>query len=220
MTTSTPPTTNRQPPTTNDQPPITNRPKFGILGGTFDPPHIGHLILADFAESALALDAVLFVPAGDPPHKQGTRTRETHRVAMLERAIASEPRWSIDLTDVERPGPHYSVDMVKLIAAKHPDAELFFIMGGDSFRDLPSWSRPQELITLCQLLVMERPNVAIDLKMHEAGIPGLAARSLFIDAPLISVSSTDIIRWRDEQRPIHHLLPTGVLDYIETHGLY
>ena len=194
--------------------------KIGILGGTFDPPHIGHIILADFAESALSLDAVLFVPAGDPPHKKGARTSETHRVAMLERAIAPEPKWTIDLTDVDRPGPHYSVDMVKLIADKHPDAELLFIMGGDSFRDLPSWSRPQELITLCRLIVMERPNVPIDLKMHEAGIPGLAARSHFIDAPLISVSSTDIIRWRSEGRPIHHLLPTGVLDYIETYGLY
>jgi nicotinate-nucleotide adenylyltransferase len=194
--------------------------RIGILGGTFDPPHIGHLILADFAESALALERVLFVPAGDPPHKDDTRTDSTHRLAMLQRIIAGEAYWQIDRTDLDRPGPHYTVDMLRLIGAAYPDAALYFIMGGDSFRDLPMWSRPQELIQLCKLAVMERPNVSIALDMHEAQIAGVAARTTLIDAPLISVSSTDIVRWLKQKRPVHHLLTAGVLDYIHENGLY
>ncbi|MDX2140254.1 MAG: nicotinate-nucleotide adenylyltransferase [Chloroflexota bacterium] len=194
--------------------------KLGILGGTFDPPHIGHCVLAEFAQSALALDRVLFVPAGTPPHKNGTRTNVEHRLTMLEIALANEATWAISRVDVDRPGPHYSVDMLRILATDHPDVELYFIMGGDSFRDLPTWSRSNELIMLCKLAVMERPGAIITLDMHEAVIPNLAKRSIFIDAPLIGVSSTDIARWQTDGRPIRRLLPPGVAEYIKQHGLY
>jgi nicotinate-nucleotide adenylyltransferase len=194
--------------------------RLGILGGTFDPPHIGHIIMAEFAQSALRLDRVLFVPAGAPPHKNGTRTSAEHRLAMLEMVLAHEPTWAISRVDVDRPGPHYTVDMLRILATDHPDAELYFIMGGDSFRDLPTWSRPDELITLCKLAVMGRPGALITPEMHESVIPNLAKRSIFIDAPQIGVSSTDIARWLTDGRPIRRLLPPGVNEYIKQHGLY
>ena len=114
--------------------------RIGILGGTFDPPHVGHLILAQHALEALDLDVVLFVPAGDPPHKRDAyKTPVDHRVAMLALAIGPNPGFSLSRVDVDRPGPHYSVDMVRLIGEQHPDADLYFVMGGDSLRDLPRW---------------------------------------------------------------------------------
>jgi nicotinate-nucleotide adenylyltransferase len=196
------------------------RLRLGILGGTFDPPHIGHLLLAEFAQHALDVERVLFVPAGDPPHKDSTRSSVTHRLAMLERTIAGQASWSISRVDIDRPGPHYTVEMVRILQGEYPDSDVYFIMGGDSFRDLRSWSRPAELIQLCQLAVMQRPNVAINPAMHAAALPDLESRSIFIDAPLIGVSSTDLVRWLRAGAPITRLLAPDVHDYIETHGLY
>ena len=194
--------------------------KLGILGGTFDPPHIGHLLLAEFAQHALGLSQVLFVPAGTPPHKDGTRTTAAHRLAMLRLAVADNAGWAISRVDLDRPGPHYTVDMVRLIAHEQPNAERYFIMGGDSFRDLLTWSRPAELIQQCRLVVMQRPNIAIHPDMHAATLPGLVERSIFIDAPLIGVSSTDLVRWLRAGAPVERLLPRDVHSYIQTHGLY
>jgi nicotinate-nucleotide adenylyltransferase len=196
------------------------RLKLGILGGTFDPPHLGHLLLAEFAQHALGLSQIVFVPAGDPPHKDGTRSSAAHRLAMLQLAIASTPGWSVSRVDLDRPGPHYSVDMVRLLAQGQPDAELYFIMGGDSYRDLLTWSRPAELLQQCRLVVMQRPNVTIHPDMHAAALPDLASRSIFIDAPLIGVSSTELVRWLRAGAPIERLLMPSIHAYIQTHGLY
>ncbi len=194
--------------------------KIGILGGTFDPPHIGHLLLAEFAQHALDLAQVIFVPAGDPPHKDATRTSAVHRLAMIEMAIAGRPDWAISRVDLDRPGPHYTVDMLRLLASHYPQGDLYFLMGGDSYRDLLTWSRPAELIEICQIVVMQRPAVDIYPDMHAAALPGLAERSRFIDAPLIGVSSTDVVRWLRRHAPAARLLPPGVHDYIQAHGLY
>lgn len=196
------------------------RLKVGILGGTFDPPHLGHLLLAEFAQHALGLSQVIFVPAGDPPHKDGTRSSAAHRLAMLELAVGDSPGWSISRVDLDRSGPHYTVDMLRLLAQVQPSAELYFIMGGDSFRDLLTWSRPAELIKQCRLVVMQRPNVTIHPAMHAAALPELASRSSFIDAPLIGISSTDLVRWLRAGAPVERLLPPSVHAYIQTHGLY
>jgi nicotinate-nucleotide adenylyltransferase len=195
--------------------------RIGVLGGTFDPPHFGHLILADFAMQALKLDQVLFVPAGNPPHKPDlTRSSAEARLAMLACALPDDPRYSISRVDLDRPGPHYTLDMLRLLQAEHPTATLYFIMGGDSFRDLPQWNRPNELIAACELVIMQRPNVDIHPDMHASLIPNLAARSTFIDAPLIGISSTDIVRWLNEGQSLRYLLPAPVLEYIHHHGLY
>jgi nicotinate-nucleotide adenylyltransferase len=194
--------------------------RLGILGGTFDPPHIGHLVLAEMACEALAAAQILFVPAADPPHKDETRLGIEHRLAMLERAVAGNTHFAISRVDIDRPGPHYSVDMVRLIQTQYPAAELYFLIGADSLRDLPTWHRPQELIQLCKLAVMRRPGVEISPQMHEHAIPGLAERVLKIDAPMIDISSTEISARLRAGKSVRYLVPQPALDYIVANGLY
>ena len=191
-----------------------------ILGGTFDPPHIGHLVMAEMAREALDAAQVLFVPAADPPHKDETRLPIEHRLSMLQRATADNPHFILSRADIDRPGPHYSVDMVRIIQTQHPDAELFFLIGADSLRDLPKWYRPQELIRLCRLAVMPRPGVDTAPDMHEDVIPGLAARVVMIDAPMVDVSSTEIAARLRAGKSVRYLVPQPVLDYIVANGLY
>ena len=139
--------------------------RLGIYGGTFDPPHLGHLVLAESAADSLQIDRVLFVPASSPPHKDRSAIRSPaeDRFRMVELAIADNPRFAVSRLDMDRPGPHYSVDLLRLVREQHPHAELFFLIGGDSLRDLPAWSRPDELITLTTLAVMRRPGFDPDL---------------------------------------------------------
>jgi nicotinate-nucleotide adenylyltransferase len=194
--------------------------RLGILGGTFDPPHIGHLILAEYAREALELAQVLFVPAADPPHKDDTRTAIEHRLAMVERAIAGNSHFAVSLADIERPGPHYTVDLIPILQTQFPDAELYFLIGADSLRDLPKWNRPQELIRLCKLAVMRRPDVDATPEMHEAVLPGLAERVVTIDAPLVDVSSTELVERLRVGKSVRYVVADSVLDYLEANGLY
>lgn len=194
--------------------------RIGILGGTFDPPHYGHLILAELAAEGLALDCVLFVPAADPPHKGALRASAEHRTAMVERAIAGNPRFSLSRVDLDRPGPHYSVDMLHLLRAEHPQAEFVFLIGGDSLHDLPTWSRPNELIALARLGVMRRPGSAPDLARLERDIPGIRARVDWIDGPQIEISASDLARRVSAGLSIRYQTPDAVRTYIEEHRLY
>lgn len=195
--------------------------RIGILGGTFDPPHIGHLILAECAADVMNLEKVLFVPAAEPPHKQNeVKTPVEHRIAMLERALAGNDRFRLSRVDVDRPGPHYSVEMVQIIQVEYPGAETCFVMGGDSLKDLPKWYRPYELIKHVRLAVIRRPGAEIDLQYLESVIPGLSERVTFVDTPLLDISSTIITERRVQHRSIRYFVPDAVLDYIETHQLY
>ena len=195
--------------------------RIGILGGTFDPPHIGHLILAQHALDALDFSKLLFVPAADPPHKQQeTKSPVEHRLAMLDCAIMNNPQFAMSRVDVDRPGPHYSVDMVRLLQADYPQAELYFIMGGDSLRDLPKWHQPQEFIRLCKIAVMRRPQTTISADMHRETLPELAQRLTIVDAPLIDVSSSAIVARCAAGYSIRYLVPDIVLAYIKDHQLY
>jgi len=195
--------------------------RIGILGGTFDPPHIGHLILAQHALDAIGFSQLLFVPAADPPHKQQeTKSPVEHRLAMLDCAIVDNPYFAISRIDVDRPGPHYSVDMVRLLQTDYPQAELYFIMGGDSLRDLPKWHQPQVLIRLCKIAVMRRPQSTISPTMHNDTLPELAGRLTIVDAPLIDVSSTAIVARCAAGNSIRYLVPDAVLAYIKDHQLY
>jgi nicotinate-nucleotide adenylyltransferase len=192
-----------------------------MLGGTFDPPHLGHLILAEYAADALNLTRLLFVPAGDPPHKQHeSKTPIIHRLAMLDRALSDNDRFRISRADVDRPGPHYSVDMVRMIGQEYPDAELYFVMGGDSLRDLPTWHLPQDFIRLCQLAVMRRPGDSATAGMHEPVLPGLVERVHMIDAPLIDISGIHIRARIHAGQSIRYLVPESVRDYIQFNNLY
>ena len=195
--------------------------RIGVLGGTFDPPHVGHLVLAEYGLETLGLSQVLFVPAGDPPHKPGmTRTAAEHRLAMMRLAIAGEPRFVLSRADSDRPGPHYSVDMLRILHREFPDAELYFLMGGDSFRDLPRWHTPGELLPLCHFAVMNRCDVEVSPDMHEAIVPGLAARTIMMDIPLVAASSTEIATRLRTGKTARYLVPPPVLDYIASHGMY
>lgn len=195
--------------------------RIGILGGTFDPPHIGHLILAQHALDAIGLSHLLFVPAAHPPHKQQEiKTPVEHRLAMLACAIEDNTAFALSRVDVDRPGPHYSVDMVRLLQAEYLNAELYFIMGGDSLHDLPKWHQPQEFIRLCKVAVMRRPQSVISPTMHQDILPELADRLTIVDAPLIDISSTAIVARCAAGLSIRYLVPDAVRAYINDHQLY
>lgn len=195
--------------------------RIGIFGGTFDPPHYAHLILAERTLDALSLDKVFWVPAGDPPHKRfETLTASKKRIEMIELTIQNHAGFELSTVDIDRAGPHYTVDMVRLFQGEHPGAVIYFLMGGDSLSDLEQWHLPGELIELAQLVVMERPSIQFDIASLEANIPGLSERVEILDAPLVEIASTDIRAMRKAGKSIRYLLPEPVYDYIHEHQLY
>lgn len=193
---------------------------IGILGGTFDPPHIGHLVLAQYALDALDLASVLFVPAADPPHKDQLRYGIEHRLPMLERAVAGNDRFVISRVDVDRPGPHYTVDMIRILQRQQPETEFYFLMGGDSLHHLPEWYHPLELIALCKLAVMARPGGEVTAELTAKLLPGLVERVVVIDSPMLGFSSTEIAERLEAGRSVRYLVPDSVLAYIQDHRLY
>jgi nicotinate-nucleotide adenylyltransferase len=196
--------------------------RIGIFGGTFDPPHIGHLILAGEAEGVLQLDRLLWLLTPDPPHKNDHfLTAWKHRLVMLELCLANNPNFELSRLDIDRPGPHYAVDTVHLLAEKNPDAELVYLMGGDSLRDLPTWHKPQEFVKTCHALgVMRRPGDFINLEGLEDKIPGISQKVSFMDAPLLGISSHQIRQRVKEHRPFRYYVTHSVYKYIEEHQLY
>ncbi len=195
--------------------------RLGILGGTFDPPHYGHLILGEQAHEQLALQKVLWVPAADPPLKEDEpKTAIAERLEMLRMAIADNAHFEISLVDVERPGPNYTVDMLALLRENYPLAELFFLMGSDSLNDLLRWRSPARLIHMVTLAVMRRPGAPIDFAKLAAELPEIEQRVAFVDGPLIEIASSDIEARIQSGRSIRYLLPEAVEDYIYKQGLY
>ncbi|MBI5931235.1 MAG: nicotinate (nicotinamide) nucleotide adenylyltransferase [Chloroflexi bacterium] len=195
--------------------------RIGIFGGTFNPPHLGHLILAETAADSLELDCVFFVPASNPPHKIGMpRAPAEVRLAMVELAIASNPRFTTSRADMDRPGPHYAVDMIAMFHREFPEAELFFLMGSDSLRDFLSWSRPDEILHMTTLVVMQRPDVYPDLSTLTRRLPGLLEKLYFLEAPEIEISSTEIVARIKQGRSIRYRVTESVLNYLTEHQLY
>lgn len=193
-----------------------------MFGGTFDPPHIGHLILAEEARSQLSLDRLLWVLTPAPPHKQGeTITSVFLREQMVHAAIAGNPGFTFSRLDLERSPPHYTVDTLRALLAQDPDARPVYLMGGDSLHDLPTWKDPQKLIALCETLgVMRRPGDTIDLSDLEKEIPGISLKTRFIDAPLLEISSTQIRRRVARGEPFRYYVPPPVYHFIQAHGVY
>lgn len=196
--------------------------RIGIFGGTFDPPHIGHLILAGEAEGYLRLDRLLWLLTPDPPHKRNqVLTDWQHRQSMLDLCLANNPSFELSRLDIDRPGPHYAVDTLKILAGQHPNAELVYIMGGDSLRDLPTWHKPLEFVEACHSLgVMRRPGDSIHLSDLEKEIPGISSKVCFMDAPLLGISSHQIRQRVIEKRPFRYYVTHAVFTYIEEHQLY
>jgi nicotinate-nucleotide adenylyltransferase len=196
--------------------------RIGIFGGTFDPPHIGHLILAAEAYQQLALERLLWVLTPDPPHKQNMEiTPLAHRLDMIQAAISGDPNFELSTVDIDRPGPHYAVDTLKILNDKKPGMDWIYIMGGDSLRDLPLWRAPVELVNMVTALgVMIRPGVKIDLARIELYIPGVSAKVKYINSPLLDISASDIRQRVEDGQAFRYLVPPGVYQIILDRGLY
>ncbi len=196
--------------------------RVGILGGTFDPPHMGHLILAEEARDQLGLDIVLFVPAGDPPHKRDRHLSPVeHRLTMVALAIADNSAFYLSRVDADRPGPHYTVDMVRIIRSQFPpEVELYFLMGFDSLADLPNWYKPEELVAMCQLVALTRFDVELDWDYLESRLPGIRGRVRILDMPELELASHVIQDRVRNGRTIRYQVPPAVETYIYKHGLY
>ena len=196
--------------------------KLGVFGGTFDPPHIGHLILASEACEKLECDRLLWVLTPMPPHKLDQRvTPLDHRLAMLELAITEESKFELSRIELDRPGPHYTVDTMRLLKGMYPSAELILLIGGDSLRDLPSWHQPADLVSACHKIgVIRRPGDSVDLSAWERQVPGTQAKVRFVDAPLLDISSRAIRHRIREKQPFRYYLSAPVYEYIQKYNLY
>jgi nicotinate-nucleotide adenylyltransferase len=194
---------------------------IGILGGTFDPIHIGHLVVAEEARITVGLREVLFVPAGQPWLKQDRDiTPAVHRVEMVHRAIADNPYFKLSTLEVERPGPSYTVDTLTLLQKQlGSEASLFFILGRDTLAELPLWKEAQKLVQLCRLVVPPRLG-SRDLRHLEEAIPGLLERVIQLDMPVIGVSSSEIRQRIAQGMPIRYLVPPEVEKYIAEQKIY
>ncbi len=196
--------------------------RIGVFGGTFDPIHIGHLILAAEARFQLQLDQIVLAPAGDPPHKPDNPISSLHhRLAMCRLAIADDNEISISLIDAERPGPHYTSDMLRLFRKRvGVEAQLYFLMGLDSLRDLPTWHEPEWLVHNCRLVALRRHDVEIDWEVLEEELPGVRERVIVLDMPELDVASSSLRERVRTGRPICYQVPRAVEGYILEQGLY
>jgi nicotinate-nucleotide adenylyltransferase len=194
----------------------------GILGGTFDPVHCGHLILAETVRTLLNLSEILFVPAGQPWLKSDRYILPArHRLAMLRLALAGKPYFKLSMIEVERAGPTYTVDTLIELRAQRPRDNLFFILGWDSLAQLPRWKEPARLITLCHMVAVPRPGFPPpDLAALQKVIPGLADRVRMLNEPHIDISATDIRQRVRQGLTIDGLVPQAVAAYIRENRLY
>jgi nicotinate-nucleotide adenylyltransferase len=188
--------------------------KVGILGGTFDPPHFAHLVIAEEALQAVPLDRVFFMPAPCPPHKAAkTHTPYRLRLEMAKLLVADHPRFEISTMEEFRDGPSYTVDLLRHYHRLHND-EIFLIIGADSLSDFASWRNPEEILDLARLVVF--PRSGYPSNQHVEG----KAPIILNDAPVIGVSSSDVRRLLAAGRPVDHLLPKPIHDFIMENGLY
>lgn len=194
---------------------------IGILGGTFDPPHIGHLILGEWAREQLQLEMVLFLPAGQPPHKREEPVSSArHRLSMTQLAVQDNESFISSRIDVERPPPHYTSSLRPLLEERFPERVLWLLIGGDSLRDLPSWHEPQRIVREWRMAVLPRPGAEYDWSELEETVPGVREACMILDGPSVAVSSTQIRRWSASRHSLRYVLPQAVLEYVERHNLY
>ncbi len=194
--------------------------RLGIFGGTFDPIHLGHLVLADQCRESCSLERVWFVVAGEPPHKRGELTAVAHRLEMAQIAVAGHPSFAVSEIEAIRPGPHYSVETLERVSRERPDDDLFFMIGADSLNDLPGWREPARIARLATIVVVNRPGIE---EADPLALPsfGEGARPILsVTIPPIGIASTDLRRRVREGKSIRYMVPRGVEAYIEAQGLY
>ena len=199
--------------------------RLGIFGGSFDPVHFGHLLLAEYCREQAKLDEVWFLPAAVPPHKQNREmTADKHRVEMLRLAIGGHEQFVVSTMEIDQGGVNYTYQTLERIHEERPDDALFFLMGGDSLKDLPTWRKPERICELAIPVVVNRPgsppidfhllsDLASPQRLHEI-------RQHVVEMPLIGLSSTDIRARVQLRHSIRYQTPAAVAKYIETHRLY
>jgi len=189
------------------------RRRVGVMGGTFDPIHHGHLVAASEVAQRFELDEVIFVPAGQPWMKEGVSLAE-HRYLMTVIATASNPTFTTSRVDIDRGGPTYTIDTLRELRLLHPDADLFFITGADAVAQIVEWKDVDELWELAHFVAVSRPGHALSIR----GLPEQGVSSL--EVPALAISSTDCRRRVDRGYPVWYLVPDGVVQYISKHHLY
>jgi nicotinate-nucleotide adenylyltransferase len=197
--------------------------KVGIMGGTFDPIHVGHLVTAEAVRIEYGLEKVLFIPAANPPHKDESQvTPSLHRYIMTIMATYSNPHFYVSPIEMERPGPSYTVDTIRQLAAEYgPKCQLFFITGADAVGDLPTWNGIEEILDLCNFVATARPGCVsmVEEVMDQLGPKG-SQRIRRLDTPELEISSTDIRERVKLGRSIKYIVPESVESYIFKEGLY
>lgn len=196
--------------------------KVGILGGTFDPIHEGHLLIAESARACLSLDKVIFIPAGQPWLKSDREVTEAaHRLAMVELAIRNNSRFEVSDIEVERPGPTYTVNtLAELRRRLGAHAELYLILGMDSVRELGRWHRPEMIFEMCSVIAVSRPGIEdVSIREIECAFPSSGGRVRIVSGPMVDMSATDI-RSQVGRDSLPRGIPDSVGDYIREHGLY
>jgi nicotinate-nucleotide adenylyltransferase len=189
--------------------------KIGVMGGTFDPIHHGHLVAASEVAERFGLDEVVFVPTGQPWQKAERQvSRAEDRYLMTVVATASNPRFSVSRVDIDRVGPTYTADTLADLHAQRPEAELYFITGADALAQILSWRRLDELFALAHFVGVTRPGYELDDDHLPAGVVSL------VEVPAMAISSTDCRRRVVEGRPVWYLVPDGVVQYISKRRLY
>jgi len=194
---------------------------IGILGGTFNPPHVGHLVMAQEAYDQLGLERVVLMPVSSPPHKEALEDPGPEaRLALCELAVAGDERFEVSAMEVERGGASYTVATLRELHARAPEHELTFIVGGDMAHSLPAWQEPEALLSLARLAVAEREGVRREDISRRLAPLAPPDRVVFFDMPRIDVSSSSLRRRIADGRPIRYLVPDAVAAEIEASGLY
>ncbi|HEX4010796.1 MAG TPA: nicotinate-nucleotide adenylyltransferase [Solirubrobacteraceae bacterium] len=195
--------------------------RLGILGGTFNPPHLGHLVCAQEAYRELRLDQVMLIPAGVPPHKPvDAEPGPEHRLELCRLAIRDDDRFTVSDLELRRDGPSYTVDTLDILSTHVPSNELFLILGADIAAGLPQWYRAERVLELATVAVAKRRGTPKEAVQRALGQLGAGDRATFFQMPRIGISSTMVRRRVRAGQPIRYFVPDGVVEYIERHGLY
>lgn len=199
---------------------MSNETRVGLFGGSFNPIHVGHLMMAENVREQLELERIVFLPAGSPPHKTGQRLASFQaRMAMVELAIAENSAFACGDLDADHVEPSFTWRLLERFREWNPDTALWFVMGGDSLNDFHLWARPERILELARLAVVERPGFSHGSDEMNS-VPGLEERVDFVQAPLCSVSSTGIRSRLEAQSTVRYLIPEAVRSYIEDNALY
>ncbi len=195
--------------------------RIGLFGGTFDPIHFGHLILAESCREACSLDRLWFVVTATPPHKRGGRTHVTHRLEMARIATAGHPAFEVSEIEADAgDGPHYSYQTLERLTEARAGDDFFFQIGADSLADLPTWRRPERVAELATIVVVNRPGIDAAISRTQPDLGPTARPFQFVDIPPIGISSTELRRRVAEGRSIRYQVPRGVEVYVAEHALY